>query len=623
MDVAITALALVATVTAVAGLARRFNLSAPLLLTLVGLVASFLPFVPEVHLSSEVVLVGLLPPLLYAAAIRSSLVDFKENRRPIAFLSVGLVIFTALGVGLVTWWLLPVPFAAAFALGAVVAPPDAVAATAIARRIGLPRRVVTVLEGESLVNDATALVCLRTATAALALGYVSAGEVAVDFIWAALGGVLVGVVVAWLVGLVRKAVDDSVTDTSLSFMAPFVAYLPAEELGASGVLAVVVTGLLLGHRAPLVQNASSRLSERVNWSTIQFLLENSVFLLIGLQVRWIVADVSHSDLGPGQIVAVCVAVLAAVVLLRPIWVFPVRFLALRPAPDRAGRVPSWRSTAIISWAGMRGVVTLAAVFALPEETPEREVLVLIAMVVTAGTLMLQGFSLPWLARRLGVHGPDPREDALQEATVLQSAVSAGLRHLAKCADEIDAQTMDALRQRVEQRVNIVWERLGSSDSTQETPSEAYRRVRLQMLRAERAEVLRIRDAGEADHEVLDQVMGALDLEESMLDRVERRDEAAREGLLLPPEPPGGACDHLRDAPTHVKPLTPQGCPDCEREGTTPVHLRLCLTCGNVGCCDSSVGKHADRHFADTGHPVMRSFEPGEAWRWCYPDDLLG
>jgi CPA1 family monovalent cation:H+ antiporter len=144
-----------------------------------------------------------------------------------------------------------------------------------------------------------------------------------------------------------------------------------------------------------------------------------------------------------------------------------------------------------------------------------------------------------------------------------------------------------------------------------------------MLRAERAEVLRIRDAGEADHEVLDQVMGALDLEESMLDRVERRDEGAREGLLLPPEPPGGACDHLREAPMHVKPLTPQGCPDCVREGTTPVHLRLCLACGNVGCCDSSVGKHADRHFADTGHPVMRSFEPGEAWRWCYVDDLLG
>jgi monovalent cation/hydrogen antiporter len=623
VSVAITALALLATVTAVAGLARRFNLSAPLMLTLVGVVASFLPFVPEVHLSSEVVLVGLLPPLLYAAAIRSSLVDFKENRRPIGFLSVGLVIFTALGVGVVTWLLLPVPFAAAFALGAVVAPPDAVAATAIARRIGLPRRVVTLLEGESLVNDATALVCLRTAIAALTVGYVSVGGVTLDFVRAALGGVVIGMVVAWLVGLVRKAVTDSVIDTTLSFMVPFVAYLPAEELGASGVLAVVVAGLLLGHRSPVLQDASSRLSERVNWSTIQFLLENSVFLLIGLQVRWIVADVGQSTLGRGQIVGVCLAVLAAVIVLRPMWVFPVRILAIRPGPDRAGRIPSLRSTAIISWAGMRGVVTLAAVFALPEDTPQREVLVLIAMVVTAGTLVLQGFSLPWLARRLGVHGPDPREDALQEATVLQSAVRAGMRALDECSDEIDEQTMDTLRRRVEQRVNIVWERLGNTDSTQETPSEAYRRVRLQMLAAEREEVLRIRDAGEADHEVLEQVMGALDLEESMLDRVERGDEAAREGLLLPPEPVGGACEHLRQAPTHIRPLTPQGCPDCEREGTTPVHLRMCLSCGNIGCCDSSVGKHADRHHAETGHPVMRSFEPGEAWRWCYVDDLLG
>jgi Na+/H+ antiporter len=623
VSVAITALALLATVTAVAGLARRFNLSAPLMLTLVGVVASFLPFVPEVHLSSEVVLVGLLPPLLYAAAIRSSLVDFKENRRPIGFLSVGLVIFTALGVGVVTWLLLPVPFAAAFALGAVVAPPDAVAATAIARRIGLPRRVVTLLEGESLVNDATALVCLRTAIAALTIGYVSVGGVALDFLRAALGGVVIGIVVAWLVGLVRKAVTDSVIDTTLSFMVPFVAYLPAEELGASGVLAVVVAGLLLGHRSPVLQDASSRLSERVNWSTIQFLLENSVFLLIGLQVRWIVADVGQSNLGRGQIVGACLAVLAAVIVLRPMWVFPVRILAIRPGPDRAGRIPSLRSTAIISWAGMRGVVTLAAVFALPENTPQREVLVLIAMVVTAGTLVLQGFSLPWLARRLGVHGPDPREDALQEATVLQSAVRAGMRALDECSDEIDEQTMDTLRRRVEQRVNIVWERLGNTDSTQETPSEAYRRVRLQMLAAEREEVLRIRDAGEADHEVLEQVMGALDLEESMLDRVERGDEAAREGLLLPPEPVGGACEHLRQAPTHIRPLTPQGCPDCEREGTTPVHLRMCLSCGNIGCCDSSVSKHADRHHAETGHPVMRSFEPGEAWRWCYVDDLLG
>ena len=594
MHAAAAVLALVATVTAVAGLARRYDVSAPLVLTLVGVAASYLPFVPEVHLSPEVVLFGLLPPLLYAAAIRSSLVDFKDNRRAIGFLSVGLVIFTAVGVGLVTWWLLPVPLAAALALGAVVAPPDAVAATSIARRIGLPRRVVTVLEGESLVNDATALVCLRTALAAMA-GAVSVGGVAAQFALSAIGGAAVGVLVALLIGSIRKHVTDSVVDTALSFMAPFVAYLPAEAIHGSGVLAVVVAGLLLGHKAPVLQSASSRLSERINWSTIQFLLENVVFLVIGLQVRWVLDDVSHSDLGLGQIVGACLAVLAAVILLRPVWVFPARYLAIRPGPDRLGRSTPWTHTAIVSWAGMRGVVTLAAAFVLPEGTPHREVLVLAALVVTGGTLLVQGFSLPWMARRLGVHGPDPREDALQEATVLQTAVKAGLAELDRVAAETDADTVQVLQARAEARTNIVWERLGSPDSGRETPSESYRRLRLAMLAAERDAVLEIRDSGQADHEVLEHVMAALDLEESMLDRVERRDAVAREGLLLPPEPPGGACDHLREAPTHVKPLTPQGCPDCEREGTTPVHLRLCLTCGNVGCCDTSPQRHAARH----------------------------
>jgi CPA1 family monovalent cation:H+ antiporter len=619
---AVAVLALVGTVTAVAGLARRLDVSAPLVLTLVGVAASYLPFVPEVHLSPEVVLVGLLPPLLYAAAIRSSLVDFKDNRRAIGFLSVGLVIFTAVGVGLVTWWLLPVPLSAAFALGAVVAPPDAVAATTIARRIGLPRRIVTVLEGESLVNDATALVCLRTALAALA-GAVTVGGIAAQFALSAVGGLAVGVAAAAVVGFIRKHVQDSVLDTSLSFMAPFIAYLPAEAIHASGVLAVVVAGLLLGHKAPVLQSASSRLSERINWSTIQFLLENVVFLVIGLQVRWVLEDVGRSALSTGQIVGTCLAVLAAVIVLRPLWVFPARYLAIRPGPDRLGRAVPWTHTAIVSWAGMRGVVTLAAAFVLPEETPHREVLVLAALVVTGGTLLVQGFSLPWLARRLGVHGPDPREDALQEATVLQTAVKAGLAELERVAQDTDADAVQVLRARAEARTNIVWERLGDPASGRETPSETYRRLRLAMLAAERDAVLQIRDDGRADHEVLEHVMAALDLEESMLDRVEQRTQDLRGEPLLPPEPVGGACPHLEEAGIHVQPQTPAGCPDCEREGTVPVHLRLCLSCGNVGCCDSSVGRHAERHFSQTGHPVVRSFEPGEAWRWCYVDDLVG
>jgi monovalent cation/hydrogen antiporter len=627
VHVAAAVLALVATVTLVAGLARRRNLSAPLLLTVVGVAGSYLPFVPQVRLDPELVLVGLLPPLLYATAIRSSLLDFKANRRAIGMLSVGLVAFTAVGIGLLTWWLLPVPFAAAVAFGAVVAPPDAVAATAVARRIGLPRRVVTILEGESLLNDAMALVVLRTAIAALS-GAVSLGGIGLDFLLATLGGAVVGLAVAFLIGWIRKRVTDPVIDTSLSFMAPFAAYLPAEAIHGSGVVAVVVAGLVLAHRATLLQTAPSRLSERVNWSTISFLLQNTVFLLIGLQARWIVENVAHSTLAPSRILLFCAAVLAAVILLRPLWVFPVGYLVIRPGPDRMGRSSPWTHTAILSWAGMRGVVTLAAAFVLPESTPHRDVLVLAAMVVTAGTLLLQGFSLPWLARRLDVRGPDPREDALQEATVLQASVSAGLAELAQAeqaqADSgLDPSIRDALRARALQRANMAWERLGRTAPDEETPTETWRRLRLQMLQAERAAVLDIRDAGQADHEVLESVLSALDLEESMLDRVADRAEDLHDGWLLRPETGDDGCEHLAQAPCVKVPASPRICPECEREGLRWVHLRLCLDCGNVGCCSSSPGNHAERHFRDTDHPVMRSFEPGEAWRWCYVDDLLG
>ncbi len=242
-------------------------------------------------------LVGLLPPLLYAAAIRTSLVDFRANRRPIALLSIGLVLFTTAGVGLLVWWLLDVPLAVGFALGAVVAPPDAVAATSIARRIGLPRRVVTILEGESLVNDATAIVTLRASIAAIGgTRQRLAGRRRASSL-SAIGGVLIGVVVAIVVGKIRKLIQDDVTDVAVSLLTPWIAYLPAEEIHIpgvdghpSGVLAVVVAGIILGHKSPLIQSASSRLFERTNWATISYVLENAVFLLIGLQVRSIVDD---------------------------------------------------------------------------------------------------------------------------------------------------------------------------------------------------------------------------------------------------------------------------------------------------------------------------------------------
>lgn len=623
VEIAIQVVAMVAVVGLVCAASRRIGTPAPLLLTMIGIVASYLPFVPRVELSAELVLVGVLPPLLYAAAIRTSLVDFNRNRRPIGLLSVGLVLFTTVGVGLVAWWLLPIPFAAALALGAVVAPTDAVAATAIARRVGLPRPLVTILEGESMVNDATALVCLRTATAAIAGGWAwwSLGR---DFVWAVVGGVLIGIVVTKVLAVLRRRVTDPVLDTTLSLVAPFVAYVPAEELHASGVLAVVVTGLLLGHKAPALQSAASRISERTNWRTVRFLLENAVFLLIGLQAKWIFESLADSELPASRIVVATIGIFAAVVLLRPLWVFPVVFLIRHiTGISRYEPARSWKYPTIVSWAGMRGVVTLAAVFVLPEETRHREVLVFIALAVTAGTLLLQGFTLPGLIRRLGVPGPDPAEDALQEAAILQGAHREALLTLDRHVTDADPPTVvEQLRQRGEKRTLAAWERLGRPESEAETPSQAYRRLRLLMLGAERRYLLRMRDKGVVASEVLQRAQIALDIEESILDRAEEDDVGGRsEDLHAPPQMHG--CEHLVAAPAVVQPGTPDGCEECLQDGGTWVHLRLCLTCGHVGCCDSSPERHAGAHFAETSHPVMRSFEPGESWRWCFVDNKLG
>ena len=637
MHLVVTVAALVAAVVAVTASCRRFNLSAPLVLVAVGMVASFIPWIPDVRMTADLALVGFLPPLLYAAALQTSLVDFNANRRPILLLSIGLVAFTTVVVGVVVHAVIPgIGWPAAFALGAVVAPPDAVAATAIARRIGLPRRVVTILEGESLLNDAPSAV--RSATA----GAVSVLEVGVDFLRAALGGVAVGLVVFVVVAWVRRRVTQDVLDTSVSLVTPFVAYVIAEEIHASGVLAVVVAGLLLGHKAPLLQSPSSRIAERLNWRTISFILENVVFLMIGLQARDIVAAVAGGPVGPGVVVVACVATFVTVIVTRMVWMFGARFLLVRPDPmtDMSTSRP-WATTTVLGWAGMRGVVTLAAAFAIPASIEEHHVLVLIALFVTAGTLFLQGTTLPWLVRRLRLPGPDPREDALARAALFQEASAAGRAWLDEHAGEDDAYgTMEALRRRAEERDNAAWERIGANDPDVETPSEAYTRLRRKMLRAERARVLEVRSTGRVPHEVVADVLAALDVEESMLDDLTSQREELREAVVADTDGRAGAvgaaelCEHLEQAAGVPVPSMAGGgaaaaegervCEDCVAIGERAwVHLRACVACGHVGCCDSSPRKHATAHFHQTRHPVVESAEPGETWRWCFVDERVG
>ena len=619
MHAALDILALVAVVGFVAGFSRRFGWPEPLVLVVVGVGLSFVPHVLEIELTPNIVLFGLLPPLLYAAAIRTSLIDFKANRRAIVLLSVGLVAFSTVTVGLAAWWVMPgIAVAAGFALGAVVAPPDAVAATAVARRAGMPRRIVNILEGESLVNDGTALVALNTAIAALTTA-VSPPHVLWEFVRGAGGGVLIGLVAAAVLATIRRLIQDPVLDTTLSFAAPYVAFLPAEELHTSGVLAVVVTGLLLGHRAPQLQSAGSRIAENINWRTVQFLLENAVFLLIGLQIRRIISNVVDENLPWTQVVWPCAIVLAVTIAARFAWVFGATSL-LR----LLGR-PTWdaRVSMVVAWAGMRGVVTLAAVFLIPADTPERGLLALAAFTVVAGTLLIQGSTLPWLVRRLQLPGPDAAQDALQSAELVTDAARAGLAALDEIrTDDDPPEVIEQLRERAAQRTNRMWEQLGRSHDELEPPAAAYRRLRLQMLSAERGSILEARDRGVYDDEVLRRALSAIDVEESLLDRIE--DASTRvDAALTTPERRAGDCKHLREAPRTARARTPEGCEECLRDGTRWVHLRLCLSCGHVGCCDSSTEKHAARHYHDTEHPVMRSFEPGEAWRGCYVDDQLG
>jgi CPA1 family monovalent cation:H+ antiporter len=617
---ALDILALAAVAGIVSGFARRLQWSEPLALVLIGIGLSFVPDFLDIELTPDLVLIGLLPPLLYAAAIRTSLVDFQANRRAIGLLSVGLVAFTAVVVGLAAWWVVPgTTLAAALALGAVVAPTDAVAATTVARRVGMPRRIVSILEGESMVNDATALVALNTALAAISSS-ISPWEVGWDFLREAGGGLLVGLAAAMVLGFVRRYITDPVLDTTLSFGAPYVAFLPAQELHASGALAVVVAGLILGHKAPVLQSAGSRIAENINWRTVQFLLENVVFLLIGLQIRPLLRSVRDEHLHWTTVVWPCLLVLVVTILARFVWMFlVVGTLRLLRQPSVWG----WPTTVTVSWAGMRGVVTLAAVFLIPADTPHRALLAFAAFTVVAGTLLIQGVTLPWLVTRLRLPGPDLAEDALQAAGLVATATQAGLAVLDELSKPDDPpEVIEELRQRAAKRSNRIWEQLGRSHSEIEPPAAVYRRLRLQMLSAERSSILHARDSGAYDDEVLRVALRELDVEESMLDRIE--DATARlDDELATPQRRAGNCAHLRDAPRVVQPRTPEGCEECLRDGTRWVHLRLCLACGHVGCCDSSVMKHAAVHYRETEHPVMRSLEPGEAWRWCYPDELLG
>jgi Na+/H+ antiporter len=502
----------VVTVT-VTGFSRRIGWSAPFVLVVVGAAASFLPSVPHIEVEPELVLYGLLPPLLFAAAIRTSVVDVRARRDGILLLSVGLVAFTVVMVGLTAWLVVPaITLAAAFAFGAVVAPTDAVAITAIAGRLGLPRRVVTVLEGESLLNDATALVALNASIAAI-LTSVTPLSVTADFVVAVVGGVGVGLVVGWVLSVIRRQLHAPVLDTSLSLVTPYLAFILGELVHGSGVLAVVIAGLFLGYRAPVIQSAEARIAESINWRTIQFLLENAVFLFIGLNLESILAGVSLTGTGFWSTVWISLVIFAALLASRFVWM-AITTSIYRYGPRRLReRGWSWRTGVAVSFAGMRGVVTLAAVFLLPPETPQRELLQLLAFVVVVGTL-LQGLALPWVIRRLRLPPPNRSQERIEAQMLLAEAQTAGLARL-------DAEVTDADEQRVigRLRTNAVFlaDALDNPAPEDAEPlPAAYNRLRRAMIEAEREAVLAARVEGRFQEPAIRSALAFIDVEESAL-----------------------------------------------------------------------------------------------------------
>ncbi|MEV8090192.1 Na+/H+ antiporter [Streptomyces nigra] len=518
-------LLLVAGSAAVAALARRVPVPAPLLLVAAGLMVSYVPGVPDYTLDPHIVLPLILPPLLYTAATDSSYLDLRAQLRPVALLSVGYVLFATVVVGYAAYLLVPgLPLTAALVLGAVVAPPDAVAATAVARRVGLPSRITTILQGESLVNDATAITAYRVAVAAaVGEGATWLGGIG-EFLLAAVGGVVVGLVLMVPIHWLRTHLKEALLQNTLSLLTPFVAYAVAEQVHASGVLAVVVVALYLGHRAWEVDFAT-RLQEEAVWKMVAFVLESAVFALIGLQLPVVLKGLGAYEGGTAAWYAL--ALFAVVVASRFAWVYPATFLPrmlsarIREREDE----PTWKGPFVISWAGMRGVVSLAIAFSIPlamhdgRPFPERNLILFLTFTTVIGTLVVQGVTLPALIRLLKLPGRDPQAETLAEANAQAQASRVAEERLRELlADErntLPEPLVERLRAVLERRRNSVWERLGQANPiTGESVDDTYRRLARETIGAERAVFVRLRDGRYIDDEMLRTLLRRLDLEEA-------------------------------------------------------------------------------------------------------------
>ncbi|MDI2032351.1 Na+/H+ antiporter [Saccharopolyspora sp. TS4A08] len=517
----------------VTALARSREIASPLLLVAVGMAVSLVPGLDPLRIEPELLLTAVLPPLLYAAALDSSFTNFRARIRPIVHHGVLQVIVTSFVLGWIAFTLIPdLPLASAIVLGAVIAPPDAVTAAAIGRQLKLPRGVMTVLGGESLINDAAALTIYRMAITAVVGTTPSLAHGLGVFALAVVVGVVLGLGFGMLAQLARQHVPDVQVATLLGVLVPFIAYLTAEELQGSGVLAVVTAGLYVGHNLPRAR-AAGRLQEHTVWGAINLLLESLVFAYIGLQLKSVVGDVVGSGRPVSGILLATLLILASAIAFRVLWMFASNYLPgvshLIMSGRRGGR---WRRTAVLSWAGMRGVVTLAAAGAIPFTTeagaplPGREVIQFVAAVVTVATILIQGTTLPPLIRRLGVTDPEEaRSDDQAEAEARRIATNAALAYLdgltpgeARCERSALNRMVSRMRDVVEHQGLAAAEQVGRTPAERaDTATRTFAELRRGTIEVQRSAIADERDAGHLDDEVLRRVFRELDLQEAAVE----------------------------------------------------------------------------------------------------------
>lgn len=505
-------------------LAKQLKIAYPIVLVFGGLFLGLMPGLPKIEINPEVIFLFFLPPLLFPAALFTSWRDFRDNLRPILLLAIGLVLFTTVAVAFIAHHFLGLPLAAAFVLGAIVSPPDAIAASAIAERLRIPRRVVAILEGESLVNDATALVAYRFAIAAtLSSGNsFSITHATTQFFIIAIGGIAIGVAIGWIAANFHCRVDDPPIETTVSFLTPFVAYILAERLHVSGITAVVAAGLYLGWRMPSITNPDTRLQGGPFWRMVEFILNGFVFILIGLKLPDAVRGLRGQSFT--MLISYALLISFAVIFVRIAWVFPATYLPrlLFKRVRERDPYPSWRNVTLVAWTGMRGVVSLASALAIPlvltngATFPGRDLILFLTFAVILATLIVQGLTLPWLIRRLGIKDDKSPEREEHRARLEANRAALGRLKTVSEADPAKVDARDRLRVEYEDRVRQLESYEPGSDSHWSTFSSEYENLSLETLAVEREVILDLRNKSVINDDVLRRIQHDLDLAESRI-----------------------------------------------------------------------------------------------------------